>query len=290
MTKKTFNLPEFTNYLNVSEVKNNDFHIVHYAEEKNQLLKSEAVNIDFYILSLKPILHKNIIKKELWDDQSDSFIYIDCPQSLIEWDIEQSSTGYTLMFSSNYLKKTGKNYSFLNYTGLREALFIRKDESDLLWDLYKKTFDEFRKSNYSKDIISGYIGLILTYTQTFYERQFETRSKVYNTIVSDFYQNLENYFRNDDSIAGIPPVTYFAEKASLSPNYFGDLIKNLTGNSPINHIHDFILDFAKKKLKNTNLSVSEISYSLGFDYPNYFARFFRKKTGLSPKTYRQSIE
>lgn len=287
---KTFNLTEFTNYLNVSAVKDDDFHIVHYAEETNQLLKSEAVNIDFYMLSLKPILHKDIIKKELWDDQSNSFIYIDCPNSLIEWDIEQSSTGYTLMFSSNYLKKIGKNYSFLNYTGLREALFIRKEESDLLWDLYKKTFDEFRKSNYSKEIISGYIGLILTYTQKFYERQFETRSKVYNNVVSDFYQNLENYFSNEAHITGIPPVTHFAEKAFLSPNYFGDLIKHFTGEAPINHIHDFIVVFAKKKLKNTHLSISEISYSLGFDYPNYFARLFRKKTGLSPRAYRQSLD
>ncbi|MEO8238878.1 MAG: helix-turn-helix domain-containing protein [Flavobacterium sp.] len=286
MENKIFTLPQFAKYLNVSGVKENDFHIVHYAEEKNQLLKSGAVNIDFYMLSLKPILHKNLVRQELWDDQSNSYIYIDCPNNSLEWDIEESSTGYTLLFTTDYLKKLHKKYSFLNYTSLREALFIRKEEADVLWDLYKRTYEEFQKINYSKEIILNYITLILTYTQTFYDRQFENRSKIYHTVVSDFYENLENYFGHREGISGLPSVAYFAQKSFLSPNYFGDLIKHLTGNSPINHIQDFIVEFAKKKLKNTNLSISEISYSLGFDYPNYFARFFRKKTGLSPKAYR----
>jgi len=109
---------------------------------------------------------------------------------------------------------------------------------------------------------------------------------MYNTVIDNFYTALKNYFSKTESVSGIPSVAYFAEKANLSPNYFGDLIKHFTGESPIEHIHNYILKQAKDKLKNTTLSVSEISYSLGFDYPNYFARFFRKKTGMSPKTFR----
>lgn len=286
MTKKTFNLPQFAKYLNVSGVKDDDIHIVHYANEEGQLLKSDAVNIDFYMWSIKPILHKNFIRQELWNNQSNSYIYIDCPHNSIEWGIEQPSSGYTIMVSSSHLNKVAKDYSFLHYKSLNEALFLTKDEEGILWDLFKKTYDEFQKINYSKEIIISYIALILTYTQTFYERQFDTRRKIYTKVVSDFYQNLENYFVHGVNVAGLPSVTYFAQKSFLSPNYFGDLIKHLTGNPPINHIQDFIVELAKKKLNNTDLSVSEISYSLGFEYPNYFARFFRKKTGLSPKAYR----
>lgn len=286
MEKKVFSLSQFAKYLNVSGVKDDDIHVVHYANEEEQLLKSDVVNIDFYMLSIKPILHKNLIRQELWDDQSSSYIYIDCPHNSIEWDIEQPSTGYTLMVSSRYLNKVGKDYSFLHYTGLREALYLRKEEADLLWDLYKKTYDEFQKINYSKDILLSYITLLLSYTQTFYDRQFDARSKIYNNVISDFYLNLKNYFAHDTDVAGLPSVAYFAQKSYLSPNYFGDLIKRLTGSSPLEHIQNFIIELAKQKLLNASLSISEISYSLGFDYPNYFARFFRKKTGLSPKAYR----
>ncbi|MFT3932566.1 MAG: AraC family transcriptional regulator [Chitinophagaceae bacterium] len=126
----------------------------------------------------------------------------------------------------------------------------------------------------------------MTYVKNFYDRQFDTRSKIYNKVIDDFYKNLEAFFRGKENIAGLPSVAFFAQKSNLSPNYFGDMIKYFTGKSPLDHIHDYVMKLAKDKLKNTSLSVSEISYSLGFDYPNYFARFFRKNAGLSPKIYR----
>ena len=148
-------------------------------------------------------------------------------------------------------------------------------------------YDEFQRPTYSKDILLGYIALLLSYPQSFYDRPFATRRNTYNNVISDFYQNLKNYFTGKDDVSGPPSVAYFAQKSYLSPNYFGDLVKHLTGKSPLEHIHDFIVDLAKQKLQNISLSISKISYSLGFDYTNYFARFFRKKTGLSPKAFRK---
>ncbi len=58
------------------------------------------------------------------------------------------------------------------------------------------------------------------------------------------------------------------------------------GEPLIKYTRIFVLRLAKDKLSNASLSVSGISYSLGFDYTNYFARFFRKKTGMTPKVFR----
>jgi AraC family transcriptional regulator, transcriptional activator of pobA len=79
MEKNVLSLHQFAKYLNFSGVKDNDIHIVNYANEEGILLKSDAGDIDFYMLTIKPILHKNFIRKELWDDQSSSYIYIDSP-------------------------------------------------------------------------------------------------------------------------------------------------------------------------------------------------------------------
>ena len=286
MEKKVFSLPQFVKYLNTSDAKDDDIHIVNHAVDRGTLLKSDPVNIDFNIFSIKPLLHNNVIRQELWDDQSDSYIYIDSPHNSIGWDIQPPSSGYTLMVSSRYINKLAKDYSFIHYKNIDEALFLRKEEADLMWDLYKKTYDEFQKETYSKDILLSYIALLLSYIQSYYNRQFIARSKIYKNVVSDFHQNLKNYFADGANVVGLPSVAYFAQKSFLSPNYFGDVIKRLSGKSPLEHIQDFIVELAKQKLQYTNLSIGEISYSLGFDYPNYFARFFRKKTGLSPKAYR----
>lgn len=285
MVNKIFNIREFASYLNVTKPKNDDLLIVNYEKEDGIRLQSSPITIDFYLLAIKPPLEKNFTETQFLEDQAKSFMYVDCPQNNLNWNINAPDTGYNILVSARYVNKLAKDYNFVHYNN-HEALFLTKDEEAILWDLFRKAYDEFQKEQYSKDIILSYIALILSYTQVFYDRQFDSRSSIYNSVIDNFYENLKQYFGKNEEISGLPSVAWFAQKANLSPNYFGDLVKHFTGESPIEHIHNFILNQAKDKLKNTSLSVSEISYSLGFDYPNYFAKFFRKKTGVSPKVFR----
>ncbi|MET6998350.1 helix-turn-helix domain-containing protein [Chitinophaga defluvii] len=286
MEKRILNIHEFTKYLNIGDIKNEDLHIANFEGRDDMLLKSAPITIDFYLLAIKPPFDNKIVTYDLLEDQSDaSYMYVDCPHNSLDWDITLPVAGYCILVSGKLLKKYAKDYSFMHYNN-HEALFLTRAEEAILWDLYRKAYDEYQKEFYSKEVILSYVGLILSYAQIFYDRQFDTRSKIYHKVITDFYKNLENYFSKSEEVAGLPSVAFFAQKANLSPNYFGDLIKHFTGESPIDHIQDFVIRMAKDKLRNTSLSVSEISYSLGFDYPNYFARFFRKKTGLAPKVFR----
>ena len=285
MVRKIFNIQEFVDYARFSPIKNENLHIVNFANEKDILRKSQKINIDFYLLAIKPPLEKKQIIEQKFEDQANSFLYVDCPQNTMAWDVNQPNFGYVIMVDAKLIQRTAKDYNFVHYNN-HEALYLTKDEEILLWDIFKKAYDEFRKPYYSKDVIVSYITLILSYIQIYYDRQFDTRSAVYHQVVENFYDNLSDYYGKKDEVSGMPSVAYFAQKANLSPNYFGDLIKHFTGESPIEHIQEFVLKLAKDKLKNTSLSISEISYSLGFDYPNYFARFFRKKTGMSPKIFK----
>jgi len=53
-------------------------------------------------------------------------------------------------------------------------------------------------------------------------------------------------------------------------------------------IHYHIIEEAKNILRNSNMSIAELSYTLGFEYPQYFSKLFKKKTGVSPVFYRSS--
>lgn len=287
MVKKIFNIKDFVDYVRFSPVKNENLHIIDFENEKQMLCKSQKISIDFYLLSIKPPLEKNWVLEQKFEDQANSFLYVDCPQNTIAWDINEPDSGYVIMAEARLVKRFAKNYNFVHYNN-HEALYLTKTEEALLWDLFRKAYDEFLKPAYSKDVIISYIALILSYTQIYYNRQFDSRSGIYHQVVEDFYNNLSDYYTKSDGVPGMPSVAFFAQKANLSPNYFGDLIKHFTGESPIDHIQEFVLKSAKDKLKNTSLSISEISYSLGFDYPAYFARFFRKKTGMSPKLFRNA--
>lgn len=79
-----------------------------------------------------------------------------------------------------------------------------------------------------------------------------------------------------------------ADRLKLSPNYFGDLIRKETGKSPKEYIQTKSIVVAKEMLWQSRLSISEIGYKLGYQYPQYFTRAFKNATGMTPNEYRAS--
>ncbi len=278
---KTFNIPSFLKYMNIDASDNNQIQVIHYDEHPNLLLESEPVQLDFYLMALKD----NIDVAPPIEEMSSAYIFLDKPGNILEWKLDKAFSGYAIFINSKLLDKFAKDYSFSGYTR-HEALYLTERENKILFDLFIKAFDEFKSENASNDVLISYATLILSYTKNYYERQFQDRSKVYNKVVADFYKQLDQYYNDDNHKEVLPTVAHFADKANLSTNYFGDVIKHYTGQSPLELVHENIIQVAKKMLLNTKDSVNEIAYSLGFEYPNYFSRFFTKKTGLSPKVFR----
>ncbi|WP_313533411.1 helix-turn-helix domain-containing protein [Sphingobacterium athyrii] len=284
--KKKYNIKEFLEYTNISGFKNGHIHLVEYSSQKNIRRKSAPIELDFYLLAIKQNFDKTQDYGQTIFDRSDAFVYLDQPGDLLQWDIAHQISGYQILIDTGLFGKIAKEYSF-TYYGNHEALFITKEEEKIITDLFQKALKEFNSyDNFSKDIVISYASLILSYIQKFYSRQFDTRQDLYNTTVADFYKNLEMYYDDEQNALDMPSVSYFSEMANLSSNYFGDLIKHYTGRSPQEHIHQLLIQIAKNKLRTTSLSISEIAYSLGFEYPSYFATFFKKETGISPSVFR----
>jgi AraC family transcriptional activator of pobA len=65
------------------------------------------------------------------------------------------------------------------------------------------------------------------------------------------------------------------------------ICKAVAGKSAIELVHQNIISEAQKYLLHTSYSVSEIAYLLKFEYPNYFAKLFKKYVGMSPIEFRR---
>ncbi|MDZ4331560.1 MAG: helix-turn-helix transcriptional regulator, partial [Flavobacterium sp.] len=101
---------------------------------------------------------------------------------------------------------------------------------------------------------------------------------------------LLDYFNgNKVQELGLPTVLYISEQLNVSPNYLSDMLRSLTGQSTQQHIHDKLIEKAKEILTTTSLSVSEIAYQLGFEYPQSFSKLFKSKTNVSPLEFRSSF-
>lgn len=201
-------------------------------------------------------------------------------------------SGYMLVFKPDLIRhyELGKvigNYGFFSYS-TAEALHLSEKEDKIIMSLMHQMQDELKNNidHYSQELIVSQIDLLLRYAKRFHNRQFLTRSAVNNDLVAELEELIDNYLKSDATLSGLPTVTFFAEKLNVSPNYLSDLLKNITGKNAQTHIQECVIDRAKELLSTTNLSVKEIAYDLGFEYPQSFSTMFKRKTQQTPLQYR----
>lgn len=204
--------------------------------------------------------------------------------------------GYQILIHPNIYKDflSEKNiniYNFFSYE-VNESLLLTEEEENTVSFLMNEAWNELnnKKDNFSIQITLSYIGLLLNISERFYSRQFNTRKTMCNKIADDFFKMLKTYYCESDNPNEQPSVFYFSEKLNITPNYLSDTIKHYSGRSALSIIHEYVIEEAKLLLKASDKSVSEISYKLGFEYPTYFSRLFKKKTKLSPSDFRKSVK
>lgn len=81
-----------------------------------------------------------------------------------------------------------------------------------------------------------------------------------------------------------------AEYVELTPTYFTKLFKDQTQQTFIDYVTDYRIEKSKELLRQTNLSLKEIAYEVGYKDPNYYSRVFKKWTNSSPKQYRATLK
>ncbi len=202
-------------------------------------------------------------------------------------------SGWVLFFHPDLIRNTplGKsidNYQFFSYD-VHEALHLSDAEQHTLTECKNMIEGEIkaRIDNHSQRVIVSTLELLLNYSLRYYERQFHTRAAQNKDVVSHFNQLLKEYYEAGRfTELGAPSADYFAGHIHLSPNYLSDLMKKETGYSIKDIISNFIVDKAKTMLLSENDSISGIAYKLGFNYPHYFSRLFKARTGLTPHEYR----
>ena len=207
---------------------------------------------------------------------------------------KQQAYGTAILFHPDLIRGTslGKHideYTFFSYE-VNEALHLSAREREVINECIKNIGYELEHAIdvHSKTLIVSYLELFLNYSKRFYERQFITRSHVNKNILLRFEKVLKYYFSGDLALdSGLPSVKYCADKLFISPNYLGDLLKKETGKSAQEHIQLKTIEVAKEKIFDSEKSISEIAYELGFKHPQHFTRMFKKSVGVSPSEYRK---
>jgi AraC-like DNA-binding protein len=256
---------------------------------------------DFYFIALKKNCAINMKYGQQQYDFDEGTMFFMSPNQV--FGIEHSNntqtekrSGWMMFIHPDFLWNTSlarniKRYEYFDYA-VHEALFLSTKEEAVMNNIIENIQQEYHANidKFSQDIIIAQLEVLLNYAERFYHRQFLTRKITNHQILDRMEDILTKYFVSDDLIKdGLPTVQQIAESLNVSPNYLSGLLKTLTGQSTQQHIHNKLIEKAKEKLSTTDLSVSEIAYELGFEYPQSFSKLFKSKTNVSPLEFRASF-
>ncbi len=208
----------------------------------------------------------------------------------------ENNEGYSLIFHADFLQGYPlaakiKQYGFFSYAN-NEALHLSEQEKTTMLAIYQIIRNELesRIDDFSREVIIAQIELLLSYAKRFYKRQFLTRQVVNSDLLQQVEELLNAYFAEQKPLSlGVPTVQYLAERLNYSPNYLSDMLRSLTGLNAQQHIHQKLIEKSKELLSASSLTINEVAYQLGFEYPQSFSRLFKMKTKLSPVQFRSAF-
>lgn len=256
-----------------------------------------AIVLNMYKISFKFNFTGRIrYGQHYYDFDAGGMVFTAPMQMITADDTEGDYSGYSLVIHPDFLRnstlgKTIKGYGFFSYA-VTEALYLSEQEKLVISGIFESIKRELASSidNFSQPIIISQIEQLLNYSDRFYNRQFITRKAAHHDVLTKLDEMLNDYFDRDEALfEGIPEVQDIASKLNVSQRYLSDMLGSLTGQTTQQYIQAKMIEKAKELLSTSSLTIAQIAYQLGFEYPQSFNKLFKKKTNVSPLDFRQSF-
>ena len=223
--------------------------------------------------------------------------YFTNPGHLKSFSFEELMGGYLLTFSEQFVKQhyTGDFYTLFPFLIHESMPVMRLDAAivDELSVIFEQMLREYHSNAmFKKAVLTKQLAILLYKTKELLLTH-KAISGVQNrgaSIAGEFKKLLNDNFKElaTGNAGKVRSVKEFAEILNVHPNYLSNVIKDETGKPASEWIRERTLAEAQSLLNNTVLSVSEITFRLGFADTAHFAKFFKKRARVSPSAYRQA--
>lgn len=264
------------------------FHIERIENYKNYLIlptppHRRSVNFFLFITKGKAVRSKGLTKYEL---KNNHFFFLPADQitsvELISNDVEGFYCHFLPeIFNQSLIKSDWvKTFSFFQITG---NPVVEVEENQRFVKILETLLSEYRTNEPQRfSLIPLNILLLFTEVQLLGHQQENSIANVAANITQRYKNALSELVYEKKNVAE------FAEYLSVSPNHLHKSVKATTGKSAHQLLDDMRILEAKVLLRQTKLSIGEISFKIAKLDPSDFSRFFKKNTKLTPNQYRNS--
>ncbi|MBW8687002.1 helix-turn-helix domain-containing protein [Chitinophaga rhizophila] len=271
---------------------------------ENGNFKVQSVSNQFKAAT--PYIRRDFYKITLFSGKvrlhyADTGVLIDRPALIFSnplvpysWEpISDHWTGYYCQFTEAFMNIHERSQlsfqdSPLFKIGTVPVCFLNDTQYATVETLFKKMIEEEASAYIHRfDVIKNYVNLVIHEAlriQPVAPVSRQTSAAV--RITMSFLELLERQFpiTAPSRTLELKTAGDYAKSLAVHVNHLNHAVRDVTGKATTVHIRERIIAEAKLLLRNTDWSIADIAYALGFDYPAYFNNFFKKQTGMTPRS------
>lgn len=217
-------------------------------------------------------------------------ILVNFPENIIQIEDASDFDGYAVLISSTYLEKLHIDIKqkLDSYMNLKEQplTYVSLDKVSYLRYYYYLIKGNTEISRLESESIMS--GLIVSFIFTIisiiniYQKHDEKLTVVKSSVQQYFkkFMSLLSVYHSQER-----SISFYAGKMNLTCNYLSSIVKEYSGKTASHWISEYVILEAKALLKFSGLNVQQVAYQLNFPSQSMFGKYFKKRTGYSPKGY-----
>lgn len=239
---------------------------------------------DFIFLTKGSIVRSKGL--DTYEFSANSFFFLPAFQVTDMKSVSADATGYYCHFNAYifykrlFQKELLQQFPFMHFTG-NPIVKVDEKAKDFIVPLLQRLEQEYRADeNCNTDFVASLLLTIFFEISHFMEPLKATTDNASLRIASEYKKLLQQ------KIFEKQKVSSYADMLAVSPEHLNRSVKAAFGKTASHYLDEMLLLEAKVLLKQSALNVSEIAYKIGKENPGDFIRFFKVKTGITPKQYR----
>jgi AraC family transcriptional regulator, transcriptional activator of pobA len=189
---------------------------------------------------------------------------------------------HTFIFQAEFFEKPFSDNFLMDYPFFKPAANHSLELNDKDYKKVNEFIQLLELHRTDKKITQGLLFAFLEFINQIYlaETKVEANISKNQKTTKDFNQLLNTNFQKNKDVA------FYAQKLNVTPKNLSEILKNETGRSAKQIIEEFLMFEAKSLLKQTQMSIKEIVFWLGYEDASYFTKYFKSKEGITPLNYR----
>lgn len=254
---------------------------------KNGLSSMKPYQKDFYHITLVLKAKKSTITiDEQNNHRKENYLFFLSTEHIYSWQTDFNVKGYTVFFKPSfinfYAEQFETDFSFFDLAD-KNIIGLTPSKAKEISAVFAKLQTDYKTpSTYREKILQTEL-LSLLYKFKEIQEDYTSQEILPNkkqAIVLKFKNLVNNLYISTKQVGD------YAAKLFVSANSLNAIVKETTGKTAKEIINDKVIQESKKMLLYTSNDIAQIAFTIGFDEPTHFIRFFKTYTKLTPKEFR----